>query len=347
MNGCKKYTGVIQDNRQSEESLGCRGSFQKINRGSIFSIERPSFKSSTEVLKDFSNPLLPNYDRRGHGNRNIMRKEFLAPDIKGREVLNFERLQAQDLEEGGIKVQLGDKTIEKLFKIQVADSTDRSWIDEKNRRLAAGETDEQIRMNPPFGRPQRKVSKNVNFAQQGLDMTDKLETLQTAIVQGAAESKADLAQVAAQLALVVGNADDMKQVNAENRAQIDEILKRVAIPRDWRAAGFKHRLYSVNQYRAESGLINLYLLSNLGSTRSFDRPIYVKDTRNPVSIHQIVNNLSRNDSTGKAQKFLDLKTRLIISSSEAMELANQGVDGGVLNDREAPPDGWNPAVDVP
>lgn len=344
---CKKYTGVITDTRVSEESLGCRGSFQKINRGTKFAINRPSFKNGTDVLKDTANPLLPDYNRHGHGNRNIIRKEFLAPPIRGREVLNFERLQAEDLEQGGIKVQLGDKTIEKLFKIQVADKTDQSWIDEKNRRLAQGETEAQILANPPFGRPQRKVSRNVNFAQQGLDITDKLETLQTAIVQGAGENKADLAQIAAQLALVVGNSDDMKQINAENEKQIQQILKRVSIPRDYRAAGFKHRLWSVDEYRKDSGLINLFLLSNLPLTRDFERPVFVKDTRNPVAIHQIVNNLARNATLDTPQKFLDLKDRLIISQREAMALANDGVDGGILNGKVPPKDGWDPSEDNP
>lgn len=35
----------------------------------------------------------------------------------------------------------------------MGDPTDRTWLEERTRRLAAGETEEQLRENPPAGPP--------------------------------------------------------------------------------------------------------------------------------------------------------------------------------------------------
>ena len=162
----------------TEPALGPTSVFKKkiVNQ---FNINRPAYRSATSTIDKMGSVHLPQNERTGIGNRTIIRPNFISPPIKGREVLNFEKLQATDIEQSGIKVQLGDKTIEKLFKVYINDPTDVKWIEEKNRRLQAGETEEEIERNPPQGRPQRKVSKMTNFGAQGLSIQDKIEQLKS------------------------------------------------------------------------------------------------------------------------------------------------------------------------
>ena len=49
--------------------------------------------------------------------------------------VDFDRLQAIDIELEGSKVQLSDKSIDEIFKIQIPDPTDVKWIAEKTRRV--------------------------------------------------------------------------------------------------------------------------------------------------------------------------------------------------------------------
>jgi hypothetical protein len=106
MTDCKtKYSA-----RGTQEfSLGCsRGNFMKVRQGTQFNINRPGFKAGAifNHTSSIPPPLQPN-NRTGDGNRKLIRNHFVAPAIKGRQVLSFETLQAQDISEGGIKVQFG------------------------------------------------------------------------------------------------------------------------------------------------------------------------------------------------------------------------------------------------
>ena len=103
--------------------------------------------------------ILPVDIQSGLGNYHMVRENFIAPPIKPRMAVDFDKLNAQSLAADGIKVQLGDKTIEQLFKTYVRDKTYVEWITEYNRRKAAGETAQQLIDNPLFEREQRKVSK--------------------------------------------------------------------------------------------------------------------------------------------------------------------------------------------
>ena len=50
-----------------------------------------------------------------------------------------------------------------LFEITTVDPEDKLWLEEYNKRIAAGETEEKIKLNPPFGIPQRPLKKMENI----------------------------------------------------------------------------------------------------------------------------------------------------------------------------------------
>ena len=214
INKCNKFTkdSYIESRGNQEEAINCgRLRFQNIKEGGAFNMSRPAYRSGDVMTTNISKRLQSN-QRRGLGNKDITRTNFIAPPIKGRQVISFERLQAQDIAESGVKVQLGDKTIEQLLKIQVDDPTDVEWLDEKRKRLRAGESEDEIIRNPPLGRPQRKVSRMTNFGMMGLRMEDKIEAFYVALKNGNALPKEQLAHITAQIMQLISDQHEVNEM---------------------------------------------------------------------------------------------------------------------------------------
>lgn len=335
---------------EAEEKHKCEGNrnwlnknqrinFTKTKEGRAFSLQRPSFKAGT-IEPNKPVPRLGKNDRKGLGNRDITRNNFIAPEIKGREALNFERLQAQDIETGGIKVQLGDKTIEKLFKVNVPDPSDRKWLEEKTRRLAAGETEEQLEQNPPLGRPQRTIKKMMNFGAQGLNVNDKIELVKSAVEQGNADNRNEMARMIANTAQILNNIANLRNINNAGLNNLRQAIRRMAIPKHWRAMGFPHRYYTSQQYLQNAGLINLFLLSNLQDypDRTFNEPIHSfnigANAHDSMSVANLATLLKKRGNT--KSKILDLQSRAVYHQEDVVPLVNAGQDDGKLNGQDPP-----------
>lgn len=322
-----------------------RINFIKTKQGQPFSIQRPSFKSGTITQPDKPVPKLGGNERDGMGNRLIVRNNFISPEIRGREVLNFERLQAQDIEQAGVKVQLSDKTLEKLFKVQVPDPTDKKWIEEKTRRIAAGETEEQIKENPPFGRPQRSVNKMVNLGAVGLSVEDKLESIKAAIDQGGANSNNMVGQLIAQVVSVLDDVKKLRNISQTGLQALQDIISKLPIPKTWQQMGFTHSIFSLKQYKEQSGLVNLFLLNNASDYgRTLNYPVEARDVNNDpyalVSLQNISKYLTSaiRSNVRRPGGYLDINRNAIIPLNVAVALVNNGVDNGQLNGQN-PPDG--------
>ena len=360
---CRKYkSGSVVEKRGGQEDALCLKRFNGTRGGQAFSFRRPAFRASALWDEPKSVQALKPNSREGLGNRDITRPNFIAPSIRGREALNFERLQAQDISDAGIKVQLGDKTIEKLFKVQVDDPSDISWIEEKTRRLAGGETEADITARPPFGRPQRKISKMKNFGAQGLSIDDNIEMLKSAVNQGNADNRTEMAQMIANTAGLLGNIGNLRNITQTGMNNLAQTIRRMSVPKHWSAMGFQHRLFTKEQYREQAGLINLFLLSNLSDLpddRTFENPLVVYNDQGNIrrrsSITQLINFLQSETRQQAGQRvrypalILDLQTKGLITANSAMMLANAGTDGGQLNGQappQAPPNNgaWLPNV---
>jgi len=353
---CKKFSaGAVVDHRGGIEDTLCgKLRFSKNKMGTTqYNISRPAFRAGSTISGNYVPNLRPN-QRRGLGNRNMERNNFLSPNIKGREVIDFERLEALDVEQAGIKVQLGDKTLEQLFKIQIDDPSDIAWIQEKERRLRAGETEAQIREKLPLGRPQRKISKMTNFGEQSLSVDDKLELLKTAALQGSADNKNSMARLIASTASILSDVDSLKSITSTGYADLKQLVSRMFIKKNWAEAGFKQRIWSYEEYRRESGLINLFLLSNIEVSnvdgRTLEKPVVsfndMGNLTGRLSIVSLATALNPKGPIGNRtpSRYLDLQLKAIIPFNAVVRLANQGVDNGMINGEPRPEEGWSENV---
>ena len=341
MNHCKKWTlGSDHQRRGLNEPTLCNSVFIEYPEGTEETITRPSFRARTVIIKDYTDVKLPVDIRSGLGNYHMVREQFIAPPIKPRMAVDFDKLNAQSLAADGIKVQLGDKTIEQLFKTYIKDKTDVEWTTEYARRKAAGETAQQLRDNPPFGREQRKVSKMTNFAEQAVDLDTKINRLGSSIKQGRDESKLDLANIAVELTRIIGDIANLDAMTTAQLTTIKNIVDRLGIPKNYRTAGFTHRLFTWNQYKPQQGLINLFLLSNIESNRSLEEPLLSSQQNGTFTTMKISSMVSALQRPGAGIRYLDLETRTVITQDEAYALANAGVDNGQINDQDPPNGQW-------
>lgn len=348
---CTKFSaGSIRDIKGRREEALCPTKFKAINRLNQFNLQRPRFLTETDRHIQKVNVELPRNNREGNGNREMMRNNFIAPPIRGREMLDFEKLQAQDIATGGIKVQLGDKTIEKLFKIQVEDPTDLEWIAEYKLRKANGESEASIKQSPPFGRPQRQVTRMRNIGKIGQNLNNDIETLTAAVLQSATETKSEIGNIVATLAKILGTEDNIKQLTEKSLEAIKKVSIRVNIPGDYRVAGFKQRLFSKREYKEQQGLINLFLLSNIPPGLSLETPLAKLDVKGNITSKTTLFNIIPALSSGDGS-FIDLEKRNIIPRLTAISLVEAGVDDGKLDGQEEPEGGFPvrpvPVTEVP
>ena len=126
-------------------------------------ISRPSVKKGTVIMEDkpvmSAEGIRKKYFRSGLGNHDMSRPAALRQPIKARGIIEFDKLQALDIEQSGIKTQLSEKTLTQLRAQEVYDPTDKEWIDAYNVRINAGESEASINRNPPMGRQQRRIGK--------------------------------------------------------------------------------------------------------------------------------------------------------------------------------------------
>jgi len=252
----------------------CRTDFKNSKRtGDMYPITRPSFRAGTSSITTGVVPNLRPNNRTGIGNHTMVRNNFLAPAIASRamRVVPFEKLQLQTLKDEGVKVALGDKTIEKLINVQIDDPSDTEWLAERARRKALGESDEQLKNKPPLGRPQRKIKQTTLLEQKNMALEDKLEQLTTAVNAGFATSNADKAKVVSELALLVDRVRSLVNLTRDQVDMITEITEKVQFPKDWRAVA-SSRYLTKQEFQANKGMVLLYILNK---AQNKNKPIQV------------------------------------------------------------------------
>jgi len=199
------------------------------------------------------------------GDHYLRRPSFITQNVKPRDVVDFAKLLSQLEQREGVKIRLGPGTVQKLTNIQIDDPEDTAWLNEYNRRKAAGETDDQLKSNPPLGRLQKK--KYVNVAEnQKLEIKDELEKLRQQVMSGlnALEKKQSLVT----LADVAGKPLDPADLN--QMKLILDTLKLSTTPKDW---GLPNEI-DYDTYKLNPGLINLFLINKaIREGRDINKPI--------------------------------------------------------------------------
>jgi hypothetical protein len=126
-----------------------RTDFNPVRVNNKWQMDRRAFLANTTKTSDERVSMPPNF-RSGTGNDELRRRNFLAPKIYARDPVDFDKINAINLAQFGQKVRLSQQSLADLMSVEVPDNRDLSWIAEFNRRKALGETDEQLKANPPI-----------------------------------------------------------------------------------------------------------------------------------------------------------------------------------------------------
>jgi len=292
-----KIISGTYENTTEVQAVPNNRQFEKIKTGHIHKINRPAFKYKEQKIPNAQVPMYVS-KRTGTGNYNIRRSNFKAEPIKPRN-LNFEKMELQSLQDAGVPVSIGDKTMDKLFSVQVKDPSDGEWLLEVERRRNAGETDAQIAANPPFRREQRTITKNINFATTGLKLEDKIELLQTAVMSNSVETQKELTDVITSITLILR---EVEQLNNTQTKAMGDIISRLNIPLDPFEAGLTQRIYTPGEYVQNIGMIHAYMYARARRTGlNLDTPVEGK-SGNPIKLSSLGTSLAQ----GKNDTFLDV-----------------------------------------
>jgi len=345
-------------------------SFDIMKKGKPFNINRPQFKMGTpSAIIDESKrgvDISKLNKRSGLGNNTILRDSFRTPDVIGRQPTDYALQEIIDRQQQGIKVQLADKTLQDMFQVKTVDPQDLDWIAEYNRRIASGESKEQLKAFPPFGREQRVMFKRVNFGNgvslseaSALSMSEEIKLLRDAVTAGSGSS--DLVNIMAKVVELTTRIDTFTDENTKMLAQI--LNKVSAFSPDPTVHFGDRRLWSKTEVE-NNPLIIPFLFSNVPNA---DHPLLtsvepvIQDGKGRIKIKKMLELLAVGtkvpvyDSTGKLAvpvtiagvvrpyvgyaNYLDISTRTVIPRDKAIALVSgsENVDNGMLDGLPPPP----------
>jgi hypothetical protein len=351
-----KYIHIIYNNNMIRTP-----NFRNVNVNNQFHVKRLGFDAGMKLPKQSQIPELLKNRRIGKLDMDGLRPNFDAPSVKPRLSTDFSKLQEQEDAIFGKKVRLSDETLRKLFEVEVPDSTDVKWIAERQRLNGLGRPNVL-----PFGREQRKIKKQINLgkastlAANANDVKEQFAVIQASIQQGVLENRRGRANIGANISqLILAN----NQLNILTRTELKQLINQttqLTIPKDYRRAGFGHRLWSSSQIKGMKAEIVLFLLANLGQNPGIDpstpipQLVEAKFLENGVMTKGKTVDLAHlftkmdtpeipksfklssiekknNIIEVRNSKYLDLKTFNIVPLSYALKLSLNGVDGQVLN----------------
>jgi DNA-binding protein H-NS len=289
--------------------------------------------------------------RSGIGNYTIIRPGAKRTSGVGRSVA-FSRLSVIDSENAGV-VELGEKTLSKLFDVQVPDNRDITWLAEKARLLAkyqaAGmtkvEAEREIKINKPLGRAQRTITKKQNISASNLSVANKVAELKEEVDQGRAESKSDQAMLMRELSRVFGSIRSMQTISSAEFNNLRRIAERVNIPSSRTILGLNARYVDKDYYDSNSGSIHLLLIGKLLEAEKkgvdydkYNMNLIVRDYSKGIkgihdglpakSISSMYSALSR--GFPRDPRYLDLDSGGLISQEQLRTLAGY-YQGGFAN----------------
>lgn len=285
--------------------------FNKTRQGTrIRELKRPTFKPDLHPIPKPAREEPPLVSKRSGKSHTLDRPVFRRDAIKGR------RLDEADT---AVPIEIGEKTISKLFKIEVPDLNDRIWIKEKNKRLSAGETLENIMLNPPLGRLQRTVSKEVNFSQQSLNLDEKIQLIHQAVVHGKNDG-----EVIGKIMDVLNNPDEKNPITSSQAVSLDSDIRTLNLPKDPVEYKLTQRFYSPQQYMHNKPTIDLFLARNKSKLADPRRPVenvkFSTGNKRPVLISTIKTILNK----PRSFKMLDIHSNQIIDFRQYIKLIDNG-----------------------
>lgn len=250
-----------------------------------FIIKRPSFIAGTvnkQKSSDISHDkFLKLNERKGIGNKEIIRPAFVNQNPRPRMTLEFDKLQLLSADEAGQVIKQNDTKLNYKTRVHIPDDTDFEWINEKNRLSAIYRAqftnsgypvdmiqpliNKELDINKPLGREQRKVVVITDDVAHinNLDTKNKLNEIIQEVKDGRGENQVEKQQITAQLAEIL---DDTKEIDRLTTLQLTDLgnsLARIGFPTTSKRLGLIPRFVDVNFYNNNAGMINLLIFSRV------------------------------------------------------------------------------------
>lgn len=282
--------------------------FGKIPRNSPPQISRPATevyglsarKQERANLVGVAPPV--QYSKRVAEDGKFNRTAYYQPSILPRRVPGLDM-------PGDKGLKLSDETLGQLLSVDVPDKNDIQWTTEYQRRLLAGETVEQLAINPPLGRKQRVKKERLTIGKAAMNNETRINAIKTAIDAGFSKSFADRAALGVEIVKLFSSLSAIESLTNANMAVIVNALKSIKMPKTWTSAGLPMRLYNAADFAANSGEVIAFTLANLPSGVDINLPIIgLRGT--PVSLGRLFKL-----ATGNAE--FDVENRQIISKAAA------------------------------
>lgn len=314
----------------------------KPRQGTAFSLGIRGYKEGSTASLDIHIPELKPNNRKGLGNYSLRRvNAFQAPEIKPRFV-DFEKLQALDLENQGIKVRLDDKSLEELLNIKIPDPNDTLWIAEDRRvrasyagRMTSPQIEEVMIRNKPLGREQRTITSSRTVGSSLVKQDELLDAIKLEIQQG----RASTAQEQKILALEVQNILNESKYNTtftdKQFVELGKTLSALNVPKTHSQLGLP-RYIDKKYYDSNPGLVSLLFLGNVITDPNyqkgidFDHPIYKISKKNPSGLPggMVSSVMTNMGDRGTARMFLDLEKRSTINYADILNEGKNPKFGG-------------------
>ena len=305
---CYEYgANAMKIDNGYKQNKVCWNGFNKIKEGKTSAIQRSVYN-----LKDYvaPNTVITNRDKlpkRFSSNNKINRVNFYKPNPIRVDLGNYETLRTKDVSDDGVKINLSDATLDKLFKVEIPDILDREWLLEKERRITNGETEQDIIDRPPLSRKQKTTFKMTNLGETELTFKQKIEQLNSVLKQNALSRQGNMRQIVLELTNIMTNTTQLSNATQFQLDVIKNMLNRLYVPKDWKQQ-FKNRIVDGDAYKADMGAINMFLMSNIPSDLSASNPVYSYDGRRK---QYVPSPLSKLFTLKADNKYLDLETRII------------------------------------
>jgi len=318
----------------------------KPRQGTPFSLGIRGYSEGSSSTPNIYVPELKPNNRKGLGNYSLTRvNSFEAPDIKPRFV-DFEKLQALDLENQGIKVRLDDKSLEELLKIKIPDPTDTLWILENRRlrasyagRMTPAQIEEVMIRNKPLGREQRTVTSSQTVGSTIVKQGELLDAVNLEIQQGRAITALEQKTLLLELQNILGETKNLATFTQQQFIDVASTLSALNAPTTHTQLGLP-RFIDFTYYTANAGAVVMLMLGNVKTDPNyqggidFNTPVYNYLTSSVglpgAKISFMITKL-QGDKSGKA--FLDLEQRGLISYAALIKASNDAKLGGFKNDK--------------
>jgi hypothetical protein len=309
---------------------GVKGDFdphQIVRQASMAGYQMPDLKA--RPLKNEKNVL--------YNKSEIKRPAFLNVKILPRQLPDFDRLQADNIERFGQKVQIDPKSLGNYFNEERPDETDYEWIRAKDKLVkrydaegkSSDEIEELLQRNKPLGRNQRTtLGKPTSGADR--NVSQKLNKIEEAVKGGLQENKENQVILIGELTKILAKSEGSTALIEANRKLIQDIMEKLDVPISREAYNLP-KYVDYSNYMKQQGIINLYLTKKAYEEKGDPvRPVLSHASRKHIELNSVKSSLYNGN-------ILDLENSAMFTKPQIKRMFNSlepgeyAFDGQTLN----------------